>query len=231
MVRHLIRVATADNSVASVFKEWQGAPESKRDAILRILESKKAIFFTTVNTEVKVQKVFPEQMINEIYPVQVELLTGPLKGRVGWVPVTVVSPIPGRAGKPPGTAESTRTAEIQKTIERRDAVRKQKAQARAKSHAAENAKAAENARAAGNAGAQPNQGLSQAEMQLQILRQQAAIAEAQAATVRDQELAKAIRERRLRDAQLNGNGVFYTPNGPMTLDEYLQYQRSQQSQP
>src|SRR6185312_16136746 len=31
MVRHLIRVATFDNSVADVFREWQGASESTRD--------------------------------------------------------------------------------------------------------------------------------------------------------------------------------------------------------
>lgn len=225
MVRHLIRVATLDNSVASVFKEWQGATEPTRDAILKALESKKAIFFTTVNTEVKVQKVFPEQMINDIYPVQVEILSGPFKGRVGWVPVTVVSPIPGRAGKPAVEQGSTRSAEIQKTIERREALRKQKSQARAKSRAAESVKAER------NAADQRNQAVSQAELQLQILRQQAAIAEAQAAAERsqlNQELTKAIRERRLRDAQLNGNGVYYGPNGPMTLDEYL---RSRQAQP
>lgn len=211
MIRHLIRVARADDSAESVFKEWQGATEATRDAILKTLESKKAIFFTTVNTEVKVQKVFPEQMINDIYPVQVEILTGPLKGRIGWVPVTVVSPIPGRAGKPPG-GESKRTADLQKTIDRR----KQKAQARAKAKAAENAKTV-----VIDAAEQQNQAANQAEVQMQILRQQAAIAEAQAATRLDQELTKAIRERRLRDAQLNGNGVYYTPNGPMTVDEYL----------
>lgn len=222
MIRHLIRVARADDSAESVFKEWQGATEATRDAILKTLESKKAIFFTTVNTEVKVQKVFPEQMINDIYPVQVEILTGPLKGRIGWVPVTVVSPVPGRAGKPPG-GESTRTAEIQKTIDRR----KQKAQARAKSKAAEDARAA-SAAAAAAAAAQQNPATNQAEVQLQILRQQAAIAEAQAATRLDNELTKAIRERRLRDAQLNGNGVYYTPNGAMTVDEFL---RSRQLQP
>lgn len=219
MVRNLIRVARADESAASVFKEWQGATESTRDAILKTLESKKAIFFTTVNTEVKVQKVFPEQLIHDIYPVQVEILTGPFKGRLGWVPVTVVSPIPGRAGKPAGAQESTRTADIQKTIDRR----KQKAQARAKAKAAENAKVV-----VIEAAEQQNQAASQAEVQLQILRQQAAIAEAQATTRLDQELTKAIRERRLRDAQLNGNGVYYTPSGPMTVDEYL---RSRQGQP
>jgi hypothetical protein len=83
-------LAAADNDSASaVFQEWQGATESSRDAVLARLEKKKAIFFTTVNTEVKVQKVFPETLINGIYPVQVELLNGPFKGKVGWVPVTV----------------------------------------------------------------------------------------------------------------------------------------------
>ena len=180
MVRHLIRVANFDGSVASVFKEWQGASESTRDAILKAFENKKAIFFTTVNTEVKVQKVFPEQMINDVYPVQIEILTGPFKGRVGWVPVTVVSPIPGRAGKPAGEQGGARSAEIQKTIDRREALRKQRAQSRTK------AKIAQDAKDEKDAADQRNQALSQAEVQLQILRQQAAIAESQAAAERSQ---------------------------------------------
>lgn len=218
MVRHLIRVANVDESVAAVFKEWQGAPESARDAILKSLESKKAIFFTTVNTEVQVQKVFPDQRINDIYPVQVEIRTGPFKGRIGWVPVTVVSPIPGKAGKVGQAQASTRSEEIQKTLERRGAIKKKQALNRAQTREEQRAKAASDL-----AEQQRGQALSQSELQLQLIRQQAAIAEAQAAsqTVLNQELIRAIRERRLRDAQLNGNGVYYGPNGPMTLDEFL----------
>jgi hypothetical protein len=94
MVRTLIRLAVADDSAWAVFQEWQGSTETSRDAVLKRLEMTKAIFFATVNTEVKVQKVFPDKLINGIYPVQVELQSGQFKGRVGWVPVTVVSPIP-----------------------------------------------------------------------------------------------------------------------------------------
>ena len=119
MVRSLMRLAVADASVAAVFQEWQGAADSSKDVILKRLEGKRSILFSTFNTEVKVQKVFPEKLINGMYPVPVELLSGPFKGTVGWVPVTVVSPVLGKPAKVAAGEAERRKAENQKTIDRR----------------------------------------------------------------------------------------------------------------
>ena len=73
MVRSLTRLYPADDSASAVFKEWHEATDSTRDAVLKRLESKKAIFYTPLNTEAKVQKVFPDKMVRGIYPVEVEL--------------------------------------------------------------------------------------------------------------------------------------------------------------
>ena len=110
-------------------------PDSSRDAVIKMLEHKKSIFFTTVNTEVKVQKVFPAQMIHGIYPVQVELLSGQFKGKVGWAPVTVVSPVPGTSHKTAQTGAEKGKTEIERTIELRNQRKKQSAKLRAQHNA------------------------------------------------------------------------------------------------
>jgi len=215
MVRSLIRLAVADDSASAVFQEWQGAAESSRDAVLKLLEKKKAIFFTTVNTEVKVQKVFPEKMINGIYPVQVELVSGQFKGKVGWVPVTVVSPVPGKRAKPALDQADKGKQELQTTIERRNN-RRQRTQS------------LENSLKAEQEGEQKRgQEQLQAQLKLQMLQQQAAVAESRLANQDqlNQQLTRSLRQQQLWDSYRNGGGVVYGPNGTMTMEEYL---RSQQ---
>ena len=175
MVRTLIRAAVADDSAWAVFQEWQGASESARDAVIKRLETKKAIFFTTVNTEVKVQKVFPDKVVNGIYPVQVEFLSGQFKGSVGWVPVTVVSPVPGKTAKPAAGHADQDKAEDQKTIARRNQRRQQRSKLAAKVEAELEAKVQKEREF------QLRNQQAQGHLQLQVLQQQAAIAEAQGA--------------------------------------------------
>ncbi|MFI5457770.1 MAG: hypothetical protein ACHRXM_20195 [Isosphaerales bacterium] len=211
VVRSLIRLVVADDSAPAVFQEWQGAPESSRDAVVKRLEAKKAIFFTTLNTEVKVQKVFPEQLINRIYPVQVELLSGQFKGKVGWVSVTRVSPVPGKATKPAAVKADRGKEELQATIERRKN-RRQRAQS------VENSLKAEEQ--------QRRQEQLHAQVQLQTLQREAAVGEAQIAnqqaqTQAYQQMARALRQQQLQESYRNGGGVVYGPNGAMTMDEFL----------
>jgi hypothetical protein len=219
MVSSLIRLGVADDSAWAVFQEWQGAAESSRDAVIKALERKKAIFYTTVNTEAKVQKVFPEKLVNGIYPVQVELLSGQFKGRVGWVTVAVVSPVPGARAKPaPGQADRGK-AELQTTIERRKN-RRQRAQSLNDFPSEPTAKAEKE-------GDQPaRQEQMRAQLQLQMLQQQAALAEAQFANQAqlNQQLARTLRQRQLAESYRNGGGVVYGPNGAMTMDEFLRSQ-------
>jgi len=211
VARSLIRLVVADDSASAVFQEWQGAPDSSRDAVLKRLENKKAIFFATLNTELNVQKVFPEKEINGIYPVQVELLSGQFKGKVGCVCVTFVSPVPGnRAKAEPGQADSGKN-DLQTTIERRKN-RRQRALAQEKSLKAEEQ--------------QTRREEMQAQVQLQKLQREAAVSEAQLAnqqaqTQAYQQMARALRQQQLRDSYRNGGGVVYGSNGAMTMDEFL----------
>ncbi len=218
MVRSLIRVAVADDSAWAVFQEWQAASESSKDAVFKRLENKKAVFFTAVNTEAKVQKVFPEKMINGIYPVQVELQSGQLTGKIGWVSVAVVSPVPAKSVKPAQVHAASGRTEAQRTIERRNQKRQQRAKYQAQV-TAEMAAQAEQEREQ-----QIRQMQVQSQLQLQVLQQQAAIAEARAANSQAtayQQLSQTLRQQQLRDAYRNGGGVVYGPNGPMTMEEYL----------
>jgi hypothetical protein len=190
--------------------------------VIKTLESKKAIFFATVNTEVKVQKVFPEKMIHGIYPVQVELQSGPFKGRVGWAPVSVVSPVPGASHKTAQAQNEKGKTEIQRTIELRNQRRNKRANTQA--HQKEDMAAAEKEREQ-----QKHDEQIQGQLRLQMLHQQGAIAEARAADARAnayQQMSQAIREQRLREAYRNGEGVAYGPNGPMTMDEFLRSQNN-----
>jgi len=218
MVRSLIRLAAVNDSSWDVFQQWQGATESTRDAVLKRLEGKKAIFFTGVNTEVNVQKVFPEKMVNGIYPVQVEITSGQFRGRVGWAPVTVVSPVPGKRAKPASDQTDKSKAELQATIEHRKK-RRQSAQARNDAQTAQLA-------------AEQKEGKTQlqTQMQLQMLQQQAALAESRLAgqAALNDQLARTLRQRQLSDSYKNGGGVVYGPNGAMTMDEFL---RSQNNNP
>ena len=155
-------------------------------------------------------------MINGIYPVQVELLSGQFKGRVGWAPVTVVSPVPGKRAKPtPGRADKG-NEEIQKTIARRKK-RSQLAQAR------NNAQAALDAGPEQARDPEARRDQLQAQLQLQMLQQQAAIAESQLASQAqlNQQLARTLRQRQLSDSYRNGGGVVFGQTGAMTMDEYL----------
>jgi len=176
--RSLIRLAVADDSAGAVFQEWQGATETSRDAILQRLEMKKSLFVTTYNTEVKVQKVFPDKMINGIYPVQVQLQSGQFKGKVGWAPVTVVSPVPGTSGNPAPVQADSRKAELQKTIDLRKQAHQQRSKYQSKVTAEMTAEA-ERAREQ-----QIRQQQVQGQLQLQMLQQQAAVAEARAVNER-----------------------------------------------
>ena len=218
MVRTLIRLAVADDSAWAVFQEWQGSTETSRDAILKRLEMTRAIFFATVNTEVKVQKVFQDKVINGIYPVQVELLSGQFKGKVGWVPVTVVSPIPGTSSKTVHVAADMGKGEIQKTIEKRNQRRQQRAKQQAKVRqeiSVEVDKEREQQR---------RDAVVQSQLQLQMIQQQGAIAEAQAANSRAaayQQLSEALRWQQMMDAYRNGSGVVYGPNGAILMREPL----------
>jgi hypothetical protein len=223
MTRTLIRLAVADNSAATVFKEWQGAPDSSRDAVIKMLEHKKSIFFTTVNTEVKVQKVFPAQMIHGIYPVQVELVSGQFKGKIGWAPVTVVSPVPGTSHKTAQTGAEKGKTEIERTIE----LRNQRKNKRAKTAAQHNAEIA--ADAAKQQEQQRRDQQLQAQLRLQMLQQQGALAEARAADSRAdayRQMSQNIRQHQLREAQRNGEALAYTPNGPMTQEEFRRSQNN-----
>ena len=132
MASSLTRVYAADDSASAVFREWHEATGPTRDSVLKRLERKKAIFYTLFNTEARVQKVFPDQMVGGIYPVQVELLTGPLKGTVAWANVANVSPVPGIRPKEDPVEAEKHKAELQATIDRRKN-RRQKQQARANS--------------------------------------------------------------------------------------------------
>jgi hypothetical protein len=221
MVRTLIRLAVADEKAWDVFQEWQGAGESTRDAVIKRLEHKKSIFFTTVNTEVKVQKVFPEKLVNGIYPVQVELLSGQFKGQVGWAPVTVVSPVPGTSVKTAHAQAEKGKAEIQKTIE----LRKQRRQQRSKSQAQQESEIA--AVIAREREQVRRDAQVQGQLRLQMLHQQGALAEAQAANMHANaylQFSQALRQQQLQDSYRNGVGVAYGPNGPVPGDEYLRSQ-------
>jgi hypothetical protein len=216
MVPSLIRLAVADDSAPEVFREWQGATGGSRDSVMRALERKKAIFVTPVNTQVKVQRVFSDRPINGIYPVQVELESGFFKGRVGWVPVTVVSPVPGASVKASATQEDQRRAALQKTID----LRHQKKQQRSNYQASV---AAEQATKTAKDNEQERRDTQvRSQLQLQMLQQQAAVAEARAANAQAgafQQMTQTMRQQQLLNAQLNGTGVYYGPNGPMTMDE------------
>jgi hypothetical protein len=216
MVRSLTRLYAADDSAPEVFREWHEVTEATREAVLNRLEHKKAIFYTPLNTEAKVQKVFPEQIVGGIYPVQVELLSGPLKGTVAWVNVANVSPIPGTRPKADPAQAEKRKAEIQATIDRRKN-RRQKQQARGNSPL-------DTMDTAGNAGATPpNQDQIRAQMQLQMLQQQAALSEAQLASqsLMYQQMSRSLRQQQLAESYRNGGGVVYGPNGAMTMDEFV----------
>jgi hypothetical protein len=228
MPHSLIRLVVADDSAAAVFKEWQGAPDASRDALIKTLEHKKSIFLTAFNTEVKVQKVFPEKMIHGIYPVQVELMSGQFKGKVGWAPVTVVSPVPDTSHKTAQASSEKGKTEIQRTIERRN----QRKMQRSKSAAQRNAEIAANV--AKDVEQQKHDQQLQAQLRLQMLQQQGAIAEARAADARAdayRQLSQNLRQQQLREAYRNGGGVAYTPDGPMTMDEFLRSQNGPGAQP
>jgi hypothetical protein len=216
MVRSLTRLYAADDSASPVFREWHEATDSTRDSVLKRLERKKAIFYTLFNTEAKVQKVFPDQMVGGIYPVQVELLSGPLKGTVAWVNVANASPVPGTRPKEDALEAEKHRAETQATIDRRKN-RRQKQQARANSPM-------DTVATTGNAGApQPNQDQLRAQMQLQMLQQQAALSEAQLAnqSLLYQQMSRSLRQQQLAESYRNGGGVVYGPNGAMSMDEFL----------
>jgi hypothetical protein len=218
MVPSLIRLAVADESAPQVFSEWQGATGGSRDAVIKALERKKAIFVTPVNTQVKVQKVFSDKPVNGIYPVQVELESGFFKGRVGWVPVTVVSPVPGVSVKASAVHEDQRRAALQKTID----LRHQKKQQRSNYQASVSADQA--AKAAKDSEQERRDAQVRSQLQLQMLQQQAAVAEARAANAQAgafQQMTQTMRQQQLLNAQLNGEGIYYGPNGPMTMDEVL----------
>jgi hypothetical protein len=218
MVRSLIRLAVADESAPAVFREWQGATEASRDTVLKKLEHTKAIFFTTVNTEAKVQKVFPEQMINGIYPVQVELASGQFKGKVGWVNVALASPVPGNHAKTAQAHSDSAKTEAQKTLEHRSQRRQQRSKFQSKVSAEMAAQAEQE-----NAQLMRRQQV-QGQLQLQMLQQQAAVAEARGADQRGaayEQMSRTLRQHQLRDAYNNGGGVVMGPDGPMTMDEFL----------
>jgi hypothetical protein len=203
MVRTLIRVAVADDSAWAVFQEWQGASESARDAVIKRLETKKAIFFTTVNTAVKVQKVFPDKLVNGIYPVQVEFMSGQFKGSVGWAPVTVVSPVPGKTAKPAAGHADQDKAEDQKTIARRNQRKQQRSKLAAKVESELEAKAQKEREF------QLRNQQVQGHLQLQVLQQQAAIAESQAANQRAfayQQMNQSFQQQQLWNTYRNGGG-------------------------
>ena len=221
MAHSLIRLAVADDSAAAVFQEWQGASDSEQAAVLKRLERNKSVFFTTENTEVKVQKVFPEKMIHGIYPVQVELVSGQFKGKVGWAPVSVVSPVPETSHKTTQAEAEKGKTEIQRTIELSNQRRNKRANTQSKVRAEMIAEAEK------ERDQQRRDQQTQAQLQLQMLQQQGALAEARAADARAnayQQMSQALRQQQLRDAYRNGGGVAYGPNGPMTMDEF---QRSQ----
>lgn len=214
MVRHFIRFAADGPNVAAVFQEWQESKDETREAVLKRLEGKKAVLLTALNTEVKVRKVFPDRLVEGIYPVEVEILGGQHRGKVGWVPVSVVSAAPGKAepGKAEKSAEERRAEAEQKSAERKakqsakQAANQARAQAEAKAMAQAEAKA-ERDRAAYLAEEQVR-----SQIQLQMLRGQAAIAEAQAATEQArayQMMAQSYRDRIYRDALINGSGPYY----------------------
>jgi hypothetical protein len=216
VVRSLTRLYAADDSAPANVREWHEVSDATREAVLERLEHKKAIFYTALNTEARVQKVFPDQMVGGIYPVQVELLSGPLKGTVAWVNVANVSPIPVTRPKVDPAAAEKRKAEMQVTIDRRKN-RRQKQQARANSPL-------DSMATAGNAGGQqPNQDQLRAQMQLQMLQQQAALSEAQVATqsLLYQQMSRSLRQQQLAESYRNGGGVVYGLNGAMTMDEFL----------
>jgi hypothetical protein len=212
VARSLTRLYAVNDSAAAVFQEWHEATDATRDAVLRALEKKQAIFYTPFNTEAKVQKTFPDKLTKGIYPVQVELLSGPLKGTVAWVNVANVSPVPGTRPKVDPALAEKRKAELQTTVDRRKN-RRLKAAAQANSTIPV-AKAASE---------RPNQEELRTQMQLQMLQQQAALAEARLAnqSVLSQQLARSLRQQQLSESYRNGGGVVYGPNGAMTMDEYL----------
>ena len=162
MVRSLTRLYGADDSAPAVFKEWQEATDATRDAVLKRLESNKAIFYTPLNTEARVQKVFSDKMTRGVYPVEVEVLSGPLKGTVAWVCVENVSSVAATRPKVDPSAVEKRKTDLQTTIEHRKN-RRMKAAARAVASAPPTAMAP-----------QPNQDQMRTQMQLQMLQQQAA---------------------------------------------------------
>jgi hypothetical protein len=228
MPHSLIRLAVADDRAAAVFQEWQGAPDSSSNTVLKMLENKKLVFFTAFNTEVKVQKVFPAQLVHGIYPVQVELLSGQFKGKVGWAPVTVVSPVPDTDHKTAQTAAEKGKTEIERTIEKRNQRRNQMLKTQAK----QNADIAANVAKEREQQARDQQ--IQAQLRLQMLQQQGALAEARAADARAdayQQLSQTLRQQQLREAYRSGGGVAYTPNGPVPMDEFLRNQSNPGTQP
>jgi hypothetical protein len=215
MVRSLTRLYRADESAAAVFKEWHEVTDAARDAFLKRLENKKAIFYTPLNTEAKVRQVFADKMTGGIYPVEVELLSGPLKGTVAWLNVANVSPVRAVRPKVDPAAEEKRKSELQTTIEHRKN-RRMKVAARATGGGPSGP--------VGKAVAQqPNQDQMRTQMQLQMLQQQAALAEAQLAnqSLLSQQLARTLRQQQLGESYRNGGGVVYGPNGEMTMDEFL----------
>ena len=211
MVRSLTRLYRADDSAPAVFKEWQEATDATRDAVLKRLESNKAIFYTPLNTEARVQKVFSDKMTRGVYPVEVEVLSGPLKGTVAWVCVENVSSVAATRPKVDPSAVEKRKTDLQTTIEHRKN-RRMKAAARAVASAPPSAMAP-----------QPNQDQMRTQMQLQMLQQQAALAEAQLAnqSLLYQQMARTLRQQQLSQSYRNGGGVVYGPNGEMTMDEFL----------
>jgi hypothetical protein len=217
VARSLTRLYRADDSAPAVFKEWHEATDATRETVLNGLEKKKAIFYTPFNTEAKVKKVFPEKKTTGIYPVEVELMSGPLKGTIAWVNVENVSPVPGARPKLDAAEAEKRRAELQTTIERRKNRRLRAAgQATGPSNSTEPAPNA--------VAQQPNQDQMRTQMQLQMLQQQAALAETQLnnQAVLSQQLARTLRQQQLSESYRNGGGVVYGPDGAMTMDEFLQ---------
>ncbi len=174
------------------------------------MESKKAIFYTPLNTEAKVQKVFADKMTGGVYPVEVELLSGPLKGTVAWVTVANVSPVAAARPKVDPAAQEKRKTDLQTTIEHRKN-RRMKTAARAAASGPSTAMAP-----------QPNQDQMRTQMQLQMLQQQAALAEAQLGnqSLLYQQMARTLRQQQLSQSYRNGGGVVFGPNGEMTMDEF-----------
>ncbi len=216
MASSLIRLSVADDSASAVFQEWQDATDSTRNAVLKRLENKKAIFFTTLNTEAKVQKVFPDKMINGVYPVQVELQSGQFKGRVGWIPASMASPVPGKTTKVAQTRSEGGKTDAQKVVERRNQRRQQRSKLQAKGETELQAQVDKENEL------ELRRTQIQGQMQLQMLQQQGAIAEARAANERalaNQRMTEMLMQQQVRDAYRNGGNVVIEVPPPTTSGE------------